>query len=118
MTGQLDEADGVIEDLEGVPESITDELSAMQDELRAINSGLGEARSNAGVSGAIQGSSTVPTEDQLWQIEAAWEAVPGLIERLNQLIMNRIPAFNASLDAEGIRPDPGVAIDVPRRRGG
>ena len=38
-------------------------------------------------------------EDQLWQIDAAWGAVPPLIERLNTLITTRIPVFNAGLDA-------------------
>jgi hypothetical protein len=28
-----------------------------------------------------------------------------------------MPDFNASLDAEGIRPDPGAVLEVPRRRG-
>ena len=51
----------------------------------------------------------------MWQVENAWEEVPDLIERLNTLVETRIPAFNAMLDAAGIRPDPGKAIEVPKR---
>ena len=115
---QLSEVGDLLEDHEGASESVTDELSAIQEELSEISSELAEVRRNAGVAGAIQQSSTLPTEDQLWQVDAAWDAVPGLIERLNALITDRVPEFNASLDAEGIRPDPGAALEVPRRRGG
>jgi len=115
---QLSEAADLLADHEEVQEAITGELSAIQDELAEIVSALTEARGNAGVAGAIQQSSTLPTEDQLWQVDAAWDAVPPLIERLNTLITNRVPDFNTSLDAEGIRPDPGARLEVPRRRGG
>ena len=64
----------------------------------------------------ILGSSTLPTQDQLWQIDAAWDSVPSLVERLNALLTDRVPALNASMDAEGVRPDPGEPVVVPRRR--
>ena len=115
---QLSEAEKLLEDHEGASESLTDELSAIQEELSEISSALADVRRNAGIGGAIQQSSTLPTEDQLWQVDAAWDAAPELIERLNALIVDRLPEFNASLDAEGIRPDPGAALEVPRRRGG
>ena len=115
---QLSEAADLLAEHEEVREAITGELSAIHDELAEIVSALAESRGNAEVAGAIQQSSTLPTEDQLWQVDAAWDAVPPLIERLNTLITNRVPDFNTSLDAEGIRPDPGVRLEVPRRRGG
>lgn len=115
---QMEDAGSLLEDTKGAPSSLTEELDLIREELDEIQSGLGEARGWAGVGNGIQGSSTLPTEDQLWQIDAAWEAVPPLIERLNALVTDRVPAFNDALDAEGIRPDPGDAIAVPRRRGG
>jgi len=114
---QLLEAEHLLEDHEGAPESITEELSALQEELSEISTTLTEVRRNAGIGGAIQQSSTLPTEDQLWQVDAAWDSAPELIERLNAMITDRMPDFNASLDAEGIRPDPGAVLEVPRRRG-
>jgi len=93
------------------------ELEAIQEELEAIQEGLQEANGWSRVAGDIQQSSTLPTEDQLWQVDAAWDAVPPLVERLNALITTRVPAFNAALDAEGVRPDPGEALEVPRRSG-
>jgi hypothetical protein len=118
LNDQLDEAEGLLEEHEDVPESLSETLSAIQEELEEIDDDLGEVRGWARVANSIQQSSTLPTEDQLWQVDAAWEAAPGLIERLNAIITERMPAFNAMLDEEGVRPDPGEAVTVPRRGGG
>ena len=117
LTDQMEEAADLLEEHEGASDALTSELEAIRDELEAIRDGLQEARRWAGVAGAIQGSSTLPTEDQLWQVDAAWDAVPPLAERLNALITDTVPAFNAALDAEGVRPDPGEPVTVPRRSG-
>jgi hypothetical protein len=45
-------------------------------------------------------------------------ATPGLVERLNVLITARVPAFHSAMDDEGVRPDPGEALEIPRRSGG
>ena len=92
-------------------------LGEIQTALEAIREALGEARRWAGIAGAIQQSSTLPTEDQLWQVDAAWEATPPLIERLNILITDRAPALNSALNDAGVRPDVGEALVVPRRGG-
>ena len=117
LNRQLDEAEELLEGHEGAPEVLTEELEAIKEELSEIQSELGTARGNAGVANAIQGSSTLPTADQLWQVDQAWDAMPGVIDRLNALIVTRVPAFNETLDDEGVRPDPGEAIAVPRRSG-
>ena len=76
---------------------------------------MGDARRNAGVATAIQGSSTLPTEDQMWQIDRAWELMEELTGPLNELITSRVPALNAQLYAEGVRPKPGEVVVVPGR---
>ena len=115
LDGQLDDAADLLGEFEGDAEEAQEELRAIQKELQEIADGLGEARQWTGVAGAIQGSSTLPTGDQLWQIDAAWEAVPPLMERLNALITDRVPAFNTSLDAMGVRPSPGDRLVIPTR---
>jgi hypothetical protein len=115
LADQMDEAAELLDDHDGAPDDLTEELEAIQDEIEAIRDGLQEARRWSGVAGAIQGSSTLPTEDQTWQIDAAWDAVPPLVERLNVLITSRVPDFNSALDAEGVRPDPGDPVPVPSR---
>lgn len=117
LTQQMNEVEGLLDESEESSESISSMLTGIQQELEEVREGLGEARRWAGVGGAIQGSSTLPTEDQLWQIDAAWDAAPPLIERLNVLIEDQVPALNAALDAAGVRPDPGSAVTVPRRGG-
>ena len=117
LDGQLNEAEALLDDFEAASDALRAELEEVTDELSSIQSDLGTARGNAGVANAIQVSSTVPTEDQLWQIDQAWEAMPEVVSRLNALITSRVPALNAMLDSEGVRPDPGQAITVPRRGG-
>jgi hypothetical protein len=117
LTGQMDDAKELLEAFEGAPESLTTEAAAIRAELEAIGTGLAEVRGWAGVAGDIQASSTLPTADQRWQVDSAWRALPPLMDRLNALITTRVPAFNEALDAEGVRPDPGNALVVPRRRG-
>jgi len=113
---QMNAAKALLEEQPSVPELLTEEAAAIREEVGAIQAGLREARGWTSVATGIQGSSTVPTEDQLWQIDAAWGSVPSLVERLNALLTDRVPALNASMDAEGVRPDPGEAVVVPRRR--
>lgn len=48
-------------------------------------------------------------------LDEAWTAVPGLIERLNAVIVTSMPGLNALLDEHGIRPDPGGPVAVPER---
>ena len=117
LSGQLDDAEELLDEHESAPDNLTAMLTEIREELEAIQDGLGEARGWAGVAGAIQQSSTLPTADQMWQVDAAWEAAPPLVERLNVLITRRVPAFNAALNAEGVRPEPGEAVEVPRRGG-
>ncbi len=115
LAEQMDDARALLDGYPDAPARLPEELDAIRAEIEEIEEGLDEARGWTRVAGAIQGSSTVPTEDQLWQVDAAWDAVPPLVERLNVLIATRVPALNTALDAEGVRPDPGARITVPSR---
>ena len=115
---QLDVAEELIEGADEAPESLMEELTAIREELTEVEEELELARDNASVAGAIQGSSTLPTADQLWQVDRAWEVLPAAVERLNEIVLTRMPALNAMLNAEGVRPSVGETIEIPRRRGG
>jgi hypothetical protein len=114
----MEEAASLLEGRDGLPESLTADAAAIQEEIDAIGEGLEEVRGWTRVADGIQGSSTLPTEDQLWQIDAAWEAMPGWVSRLNGLVTTRVPDFYGRLDAEGVRPDPGTPVVLPGRSGG
>jgi hypothetical protein len=118
MGEQLDAAEELVEAAEGEHESLTEEITAIREELDEVEEELELARDNAGVAGAIQGSSTLPTADQLWQVDRAWEVLPPAVDRLNVIVLTRMPALSAMLNAEGVRPGLGEAIEVPGRRGG
>ncbi len=115
LNEQLGATEKLVKAHDDVPDELTEELTAIKDELEEIRDELGTARRTARVANSIQRSSTLPTADQMWQVENAWEEVPALIGRLNELMETRIPAFNAMLDELGIRPSPGEAIEVPKK---
>jgi hypothetical protein len=115
---QMEEASSLLAGRDELPEALSAEAKAIQEEIEAIDEGLDEVRGWTRVASGIQGSSTLPTEDQLWQIDAAWEAMPRWVARLNGLVTTRVPDFYRSLDAEGVRPDPGTPVVLPRRSGG
>ena len=52
----------------------------------------------------------------MWQVGRAWELVGELLGPLNELIASRVPALNAQLYAEGVRPKPGEEVAMPPRR--
>ncbi len=115
LEGQLDAAEELIESAAEAPEGLDEELDAIREALEEIDDDVTEARRNAGVATAIQGSSTLPTEDQMWQVDRAREAMEELVGPLNELITSRVPALNAQLFAEGVRPKPGEAVVMPER---
>ena len=115
---QLSAAETLIEAADEAPEGLDEEVEAIRDEIEEIRDELGDARRNAGVANAIQGSSTVPTADHLWQVDEVWRVMPELLERLNALIETRVPALNAQLYAEAVRPPAGEPVALPERPGG
>ena len=112
---QLDAAEELIEAAGEPPEGVKEELDAIREALEEVDDDVGEARRNAGVAGAIQGSSTLPTEDHMWQVDRAREVMTELVGPLNELITSRVPALNAQLYAEGVRPEPGDEVVVGGR---
>ena len=112
---QLVAAKELIEGADESPEELAEELAALEEELDAIRDELDTARGYTGVASAIQGSSTLPTEDHLWQVEQAWEVVPNILDRLNALVLTRVPALNERLYADPVLPTLGETIDLPVR---
>ncbi len=115
LEGQLDAAEELIDAADAPPKGIEEELGAIREALEEIDDDLSEARRNAGVAGAIQRSSTRPTEDHMWQVDHAWTLMGETVPGLNELIESRVPALNARLYAEGVRPDAGAAVTLPAR---
>ncbi|MYI23784.1 MAG: glycosyl hydrolase [Gammaproteobacteria bacterium] len=119
VTTQLMEVTALLREQEEGREDLSDEVSALLEEARELRGDINQAAAGARGAGAIESSSTRPTADQLWQLDQAWEKVPPLIERLNEIVTGEMPALYRRLDELGIRPDPGEAVTMPmRRRGG
>lgn len=112
---QIDRAAELVEDAADAPERLVQRLDELRERVEALEEELAEARRHAGVGGAIQGSSTRPTEDQLWQVDRAWTVTPGIAERIDALLHDDLTALNAEIYAPGLPPSPGERIVVPAR---
>ena len=118
VTTQLMEVSALLREREAAPETLGEEVGDLLDEARELGGDINQAAAGARGATAIEASSTRPTADQLWQLDRAWERVPPLVERLNEIVTEEMPALYRRLDEHGIRPDPGGAITMPERRGG
>ena len=74
---------------------------------------MNQASAGSRGSFAVEGSSTRPTADQVWQLEQAWEKAPPLITQINEIIETKMPMLYRQLDEHGIHPDPGETIAMP-----
>ena len=117
LSGQVAAVKGLLGEHPDPPEPLAAAIDSLTEALDALNADLGTASRDTRLQGVIERSDALPTADQLWQINRAWERVSALIETLNDIITVRMPAINRRLDAEGIRPDPGREIALPARSG-
>ena len=115
IRSQLSAAGDLIDAADDAPQDLSKEVEAIEEELDAVNDELSDARRFAGRAEAMQRTSALPTADQLWQMDEAWRLVPGILERLNVLIGERVPALNARLYAEDLMPPAGDEIGMPDR---
>ena len=113
---QLEDALSLLGEASPESDDLVNEIERLLNDLRLIRSEVEAVASGANLVGQIEGVTGPPTADQLRQIEDSWQEIPALIDRLNILITTEVPALYARLDDEGIRPDPGSAIEMPRRR--
>ncbi len=128
MREQLEQIDERVAAAAEAPEALTDEIKAFREDLEALQDEIGGGGFGGfgGGSGAAAGATVwrtmesathAPTADQLWQIDRSWEELPAVIERVNEMVTERLPAVQARVYAEGVRPETGEAVEMPRRGG-
>jgi photosystem II stability/assembly factor-like uncharacterized protein len=118
LSSRVAEIEELLEQHESARESLVEQAHQLSESIGDVRQELNQANRDARVASAIDASTTRPTADQLWQIDRGWENVPGLVEQINEIINTRLPALYRACDEHGIRPDPGKAIEVPRKPGG
>ena len=107
----------MLRDAEEAPESLQEDANAISAELAELNRDLTQLNRSMRGAGSIGSVTARPTDDQLWQIDQAWDMAPDLVTRVNRVITNRMPAFYDQLNEHGIRPEVGEAVGVPARPG-
>jgi hypothetical protein len=108
----------LIQESDDAPEGLLARVDSLRARVQEISTELGRQGGAARQGRSLESIFAAPTADQLWQIERAWSEVPGLVERVNEVITQDLPALYSELNRLGIRPDPGEPLEVPRRSGG
>ena len=107
---QLDSVKALVDGREAVDEAIDEAIKTIDEELVDVQAELQTLRRGAFAIFGIERSTTRPTDDQLYTLERAKENLGPVIERVNALITDHMPALYRLLDEHGIRPDPGQPI--------
>jgi hypothetical protein len=95
-------------------EALIEEVDAVEEELEDVGEAMGRAN-RSGRTGGMENWSGLPTADQLWSIQATWDEIPGVIEDVNTLLTDRMPALEGRIAEAGLRPAAGKPVEVPRR---
>ncbi len=113
INGQLAE----VRELAGdeAPEDIRTTLGDITRDVRLIQQRMQQVGQGAGAANAIQSFVGPPTEDQLWQIDRSWRDLPGVIESINEVIVDRMPGLVGMVYQPGVGPQPIATVDVPTR---
>ena len=98
------------------PEDLKEEVEAFREALEELQDDLNDAGRGASTWGRISRATNLPTADQLWQVDRSWEELPGVIERVNEILATRLPALFDRVLAEELQPELGEAVAVPVRR--
>lgn len=117
LAERLEDARARLEEAADAPGDLTEDVAAFLDDVEAVEEELDDASGGANLWFRLQGSTSPPTEDQLWLLERSWEEVPPIIRRINEMLTERMPALQARMNREGIQPEPQEAVPMPRRGG-
>jgi hypothetical protein len=118
LNEQLGEVSDLLRENEDAPEDLAEEARTLRSDVGDLGRQLNSARGTAlRTFSSLESVAARPTPDQLWQIDDAWSTATEALPELNAAITERLPALYGRLDEHGIRPDPGAAVEVPRRPG-
>ncbi len=115
---QLDEVGELVDDHDDADDALRDRVASLAERAREVRGDLGPLNAATRAARGAESSFQAPTGDARWQVDRAWDALPGLIERVNDLVVGDVPSLYAELDRLGIRPHPGERIEMPSRPGG
>jgi photosystem II stability/assembly factor-like uncharacterized protein len=117
ISEQLSAIRDVLDSSDTAPDELSNEARQINAALRDLRQEMNIMRAGSSTFGAIERSHSLPTEDQLWTIDRAWEKTPGIIDGINELISERLPALASQVYAPGIGPEPGEPVTIPTRPG-
>jgi photosystem II stability/assembly factor-like uncharacterized protein len=117
VSRQLDDIDELLDEASEAPEQIAAEMDALREHVTDLDDDLDDLGAGS-LQFRIEGSTTRPSEDVLQLLDDAWEGIGPVIERINEVVTERMPALYRMLNDAGVRADPGEPVAIPARRGG
>ena len=112
---RLDEVEALLEGADDPSVAISEEVGAIRSLVAELEDELDDAAGGARVMGRIQGFSGPPTADDLWQVDRSWRDVPDVIERVNEVVSQRLPALLGRVYADAVRPEMADPVPMPKR---
>ncbi len=95
--------------------ALANEADSLAAHLQDARQTLNRANAGARLSGALEGMTARPTDDQLWQIRQGWERLPVAIETINTLTGRDLVSLIARVYQPAARPPVIAPVEPPRR---
>jgi hypothetical protein len=115
LSEQISAIRDVLDNSDAAPDELSNEARQINAALRDLRQEMNVMRAGSSAFAAIERSHSLPTDDQLWTIDRAWEKTPAIIDGINELITERLPALVSQVYAPGIGPEPGEPLAMPVR---
>lgn len=112
LRGQLEDVEGLVDGAARPDAALRDRVATLLEEIDALEEDLDDAGNGVGF-GAIASVTGPPTADQLWAVDRSYQRVPAVIERVNTMITERVPALYRDVYQPGAAPDPGPVVRWP-----
>lgn len=112
MDDHLDDVYELLEDR--ATDALAADMAALRETLQVLGDDLDDASGGASVWRGIEGSGAMPTADALFQIDRSWEDLPGVINRIND-VMGDFNSVIGQVYAPAAMPEGPTAITAPSR---
>jgi len=98
--------------------SLDEAVGAFTERLEEVEEDLDDANLLGNALFGVALSNQRPTADQAWAIDRTWAEAPPVLERVNALLTDDLPALEERLRDAGVRPKLGEPIEIPDPDGG
>jgi len=119
LTDQVTAVQGLLQKMPDVEDSLEQAVNGLARDLRRLDRDVAGVRRTAmQLFFGLDRVTSRPTADQARQLDSVWDDAADVINQVNALVAQDVPAVYAQLNARGIKPETGEPIVMPQRPGG